>query len=119
MEIGTHFIEKRSFERIDTRLRVEFDCNNTICCSAVINLSENGMLLRTRELFFPLETKFEICLHLKEEVLIVPVKVRRLDKSVNIYDSIGLELINPPQKYFDYVDRLRSSSPSYRSSISI
>ena len=109
MTIGTPFKEKRSFERIDTCLRVEFDCNNTICCSAVINLSENGMLLRTREILFPMDTEFEIFIHLKDKVLIVPVRVRRLDKSANIYDSIGLELINPPQKYFDYVDMLKSS----------
>ena len=101
-------MEKRSFERISTRLRVEFDCNNTICCSAVINLSENGMLLKTRELFFPLDTKFEIFIHMDAEVLILPVKVSRLDKSENIYDILGLELINPPQTYFDYIDRLRS-----------
>jgi len=109
MDIVTPFIEKRSFERFDTCLRVEFDCNNTICCSAVINLSENGMLLRTREILFPMDTEFEIFIHLKDKVLIVPVRVRRLDKSENIYDIIGLELINPPQKYFNYIEMLKSS----------
>jgi hypothetical protein len=114
----TPFLEKRSFERITTRLRVEFDCNNTICCSAVINLSENGMLLRTAEILFPMDTNFEIFIHLEEEVLILPVNVSRLVKTGNIYDSIGIELINPPKKYFDYVDSLRSST-SYRGSTSI
>jgi hypothetical protein len=110
-------MEKRYYERITTRLRVEFDCNNTICCSAVINLSENGMLLRTKDIYFPLDTKFEIFMHLKEEVLIVPVKVSRLDKTANNYDIIGIELINPPQKYFDYVDNLRSSIQSNKSGV--
>jgi len=101
------FLEKRSFERITTHLSVEFDCNNTICCSAVVNLSEKGMLLRTSEILFPMETNFDIFIHFKEEVLILPVKVNRLVKSGNVYDSIGIELINPPEKYLNYVARLR------------
>ena len=102
-------MEKRSYNRIPTGVRVEFDCNFTICCSAAINLSENGILLRTRELSFPLDREFEIFIHLKENVLILPVQVIRLAKSENIYDIIGVELIKPPQNYFDYVHRLRSS----------
>jgi hypothetical protein len=109
MAIHTPYLEKRSYERITTCLRVEFDCNNTICCSAVINLSEKGMLLRTAEILFPMDMNFEVFIHMKEEVLIVPIKVSRLVKAGNIYDRIGVELINPPQKYFNYVDKLRSS----------
>ena len=102
-------MNRRSHERFNTRLRVEFDCNNTICCSAAINLSENGMPWITAEILFPLDTEFEIFLHLKEKVLVVPAKVCRLIKTENIYDAIGIELINPPQAYFEYVDSLRSS----------
>ena len=102
-------MEKRSYSRIPTGVRVEFDCNYTICCSAAINLSENGMLLRTMELSFPLDKEFEIFVHLKADVLILPVKVSRLAKSENIFDIIGVELIKPPQNYLEYVDRLRNS----------
>ena len=102
-------MDKRSFERINTCLRVEFDCNNTICCSASINLSENGMLLRVSDISFPMNMKFEIIIHMKEGAMSVPAKVSRLVKTENIYDIIGIELINPPQTYFKYVDKLRSS----------
>ena len=105
----TPYLEKRSYQRITSCLSVEFDCNNTICCSAVINLSEKGMLLRTAEILFPMDKNFDIFIHLMEEVLIVPVTVSRLVKSEKIYDSIGIELVNPPQKYIDYIDKLRSS----------
>ena len=103
------YLEKRAYPRITSRLSVEFDCNNTICCSAVINLSENGMFLRTAEIIFPMDNNFEVFIHIMNEVLIVPVQVSRLVKSENIYDSIGIKIIDPPQKYIDYVNKLRSS----------
>jgi hypothetical protein len=102
-------MERRSYQRIPASLRVEFDCNRTICCSSVINLSENGMLLRAKGINFPMDMKFEIIICLEDGFLVVPAKVKRLAKTKNIYDIISIELINPPQTYVEYVDRLRSS----------
>lgn len=103
-------MEKRSSRRITATLRVEFDCSNTICCCNAINLSEKGMLLKTSDILFPLETHFEIFIHLKGEVLEIPAKVNRLVKTDNIYDGIGIELIAPPPSYVDFISALRDSS---------
>ena len=100
-------MEKRSSDRITTRLRVEFDGNNTIYCSKVINLSEQGMLIRTAELNFPLDTQFDIFLHMEDTILEIPVKVRRLAKEGDTYDSLGVELIYPPQAYLEFVTNVR------------
>lgn len=89
---------------------VEFDCHDTIFCSTVTNLSENGMLLRTQELYFPLSTQFEVFIHLRDEILEVPVRVARLIKSEDAYNGIGIELIDPPEKYLEFIKGPRRSA---------
>ena len=103
-------MEKRASNRITATLRVEFDYSNTICCCTAINLSEKGMLLKTSDILFPLDTRFEIFIHLKDEVLEVPVKVNRLIKTDNVYDGIGIELIDPPPSYVEFISNLRKAS---------
>jgi hypothetical protein len=76
-------------------------------CSKVINLSEQGMLIMTAELNFPLDMQFDIFLHMQDDIIEIPVKVRRLVKKGDSYDSLGIELINPPQKYLEFVNNLR------------
>jgi len=102
-------MEKRSSKRISATLRVEFDWSDTICCCNAVNLSEKGMLLKTSDILFPLDTHFEIYIHLKGEVLEVPIKVNRLVKTDNIYDGIGIELLDPPPAYVDYISDLKKS----------
>jgi hypothetical protein len=75
----------------------------------VLNLSENGMLLKSADINFPLDTQFDIFIHMKGEVLEVPVRVTRLIKTNHMYDGIGIELINPPKIYYDFIHNLRSS----------
>lgn len=103
-------MEKRSCTRIGATLRVEFDCSNTICCCTAINLSEKGMLLKASDIFFPMDTRFEIFIHLKGEVLEVPVRVNRLVKTDDVYDGIGIELIDPPPAYVNFIGSLRNDS---------
>jgi hypothetical protein len=103
-------MERRFYERITALLRVEFDCNNTICCGSVINLSEKGMLLKMQEIPFPLDNQFEILIPLKGEVLIAPVKVSRLVKTDNVYDGMGIELIDPLKKYSEFINNLKKNN---------
>ena len=102
-------MEKRSYKRISANIRAEFDCTRTICCCKVINLSENGMLLKSTDINFPINMQFEIFVHIKGEVLELPVRVSRLIRTNHTYDGIGIELINPPKIYFEFVHDLRKS----------
>ena len=104
-------MERRTSERINVSLRVEFDCSNTICCASAINLSKKGMLLRMPEIPFPLDKHFEIFIPLKRGVLIAPAKVSRLVKTLNVYDGLGIELIDPPKKYSEFFNYLKQNSP--------
>ena len=70
------------------------------------------LILKLSQISLPLESEFEICTPLKEEVLNVRVKVNRITKSSGHYDGIGVELLNLPQKYLEFVDRLKAAGKS-------
>ena len=65
-------INERLFDRISSNVRVSFDCCKTSYGGIAINLSENGMFIRTEEIHFPLDMKFEIYMSLQKEILHIP-----------------------------------------------
>jgi len=98
-------MEKRAFERISASL--EFHCFNIDYYGTVKNLSEKGMLIKSQKINFPLELQFYMSITLREEIVNVPVEVRRITKSNGYYDSIGVEILEQPQKYLKLINRLR------------
>ncbi len=103
-------LEKRACERIPAR--INFNCCNIDCFGTITNLSAKGMFIRSQKMSFPFESQFEICIPLKEEMLKICVKVNRLTKSIGYYDGIGVELLNPPQRYLEFVSKLHFGSKS-------
>ncbi len=101
-------MQRRAFERIPTNLQTTFLSENNNCTGTVMNLSENGMFINTK-LSFPFDSMLEIRIPLKEEILKVPVKVSRIVKTDDFYGAIGVELLNPPQNYLEFVNRLKST----------
>ncbi len=55
---------------------------------------------------FPKDSQFEITIPLKEETLHISVKLIRSETTDYDYNGIGVVLLNPPQKYLNYVDNL-------------
>lgn len=103
----THHLGNRACERIPAR--IDFSCCDIDCFGTITNISANGMFIRSQKMSFPFDSQFEICITLKEEVLKVCVKVNRITKSSGYYDGIGVELLNPTQKYLELVDSLKSA----------
>ncbi|MBI4683016.1 MAG: PilZ domain-containing protein [Nitrospirae bacterium] len=99
-------MKKRTVERIPANLKAEFFWSDKINSGSVTDLSENGMLVNTTACP-PLRAKFDISIPLKNDVVKLPVKVRRILKNDSIYDAIGLEILNPPKQYLDFVSSLR------------
>ncbi|UCD35022.1 MAG: PilZ domain-containing protein, partial [Nitrospiraceae bacterium] len=73
----------------------------------VINISENGLFLKSQHIRFPLYIEFDVSIPLNEEMVNIPVKVRRITKSNGYYDGIGVELLKRPHNYLKYLNRLR------------
>lgn len=103
MEI--QFMEKRASKRINEKLSVRFPGRNTFYSGTVTDLSETGMFIIS-EICFPIQSEFEIIVLLKEDVLRVSVKIIRIVKTGDIYEGMGVELLDLPKKYLEHVIRL-------------
>jgi len=101
-------MQNRAFERISADLQANFFCGNTMYSGTVTNLSENGMFVKTR-MCFPFDSNLELLIPLKEEVLKVPIKVSRIEKTEDFYDGMGVEVLSPCQNYSEFVNRLKST----------
>jgi hypothetical protein len=98
-------MEKRAFERIPLNLHINHICDDLLHTGTITNCSEKGMYISTK-VIFPCDPQFEILIPLKKDVLKVFVKITRLEKTGDVYDGMGVELLNPPQNYLDFVNSL-------------
>ena len=99
-------MEKRTFERIDTNLEVNFDCGNSMRNGTVTNISERGMFIYTN-MEFPLDLSFDLHLNLENKMIRTPVTVKRIARADRYYGGIGVELLNPTRNYLEFIDRLK------------
>ncbi len=99
-------MQKRAFERISVEQSIRFLSGDSLCQGTVENCAENGMYIKTN-ISFPFESGFEILLPLKNEIIKVKAKVVRLVKTENFYNAMGVELLNPPERYLHFIENLR------------
>jgi hypothetical protein len=100
------FMEKRAFERMPLKTQVKFFSGKTEYTGTMMNFSEKGMYI-SAEVNFPLKTQLQILIPVKEEIMKVFAEVRNFTKSGHVYNGIGIELINPPQSYIEFINSLR------------
>jgi hypothetical protein len=98
-------MQKRTYERMNTNVRVSFFYRNDFYHGTMTNCSENGMCIKTR-MCFPFETRIELLIPSKEDVLKVLVEVKRLEKTEGFYDAMGVELLNSSPKYLEFIKSL-------------
>ena len=105
-------MHNRSSERIRANLVLRFPCCNTFHPGTVTNLSEKGMFIHARQCL-PFESQFDILFRLQEDILNISVKVRRIEKKDGLYDGMGVELLEYPRDYLEFVKQLKSKFPSF------
>jgi desulfoferrodoxin-like iron-binding protein len=102
-------MRKRAFERVQSDVHVNFSFSDVNYTGVVKNLSENGMCISS-EKCLPHKSKFAILFPHNEEVLKLPAMVKRSFKKSSLYEAMGVELLNPPIKYLEFVHRFRLKS---------
>ena len=95
-------MEKRASDRIHNKIPVRFLFSNTFVAGTATDLSENGMFINS-EVYFPIQSKFDILIPLKGEILKVPVKLIRLATTGKIQKGMGVKLLNLPKKYLSFI----------------
>jgi hypothetical protein len=101
-------MQRRASERVSTNLTARFSCCNCDYEGTVMNLSESGMFILTNRMNFPFDSELEILLNTGREILKIPVKVMRINKSRDYYDCLGVKIQAPSQTYRDFVSGLKS-----------
>lgn len=96
---------RRTSWRIPIRMNVRCCIGNNVSSGTVTNLSENGMFIDTEETCFSEDSQFEVTISLKKEDMRLSVKIIRSVK-INSHFGMGVEILNPPQKYTDFVENL-------------
>ncbi len=107
-------MNRRAFKRTETHLPVKYFCESSIYTGTIKNISENGMCIFTSN-FLPCSNSLEIHMPLQEEVSQLYVKIRRIEKVNDSELYVGIEVINPPKNYIDFVESLNSSGSSHDS----
>ena len=96
-------MEKRAFHRVTNNISVTFCCCITEYYSGILtNISEKGMFIST-PICFPLDSRLNILIHTNKEMLNIPVRVRWIRKSTDIYDGIGVEVLELTNNYLEFV----------------
>ncbi|GEM_PF-1189283 len=104
--------EKRACMRISANLQARLFYGNLIYTGTVTNLSEKGMFVSTK-VRFPVNSVCIMLVLVNEQVVKIPVKVKRSVAPEGGYSpdcGMGVELVNAPQNYLDYVNACKSSA---------
>jgi hypothetical protein len=100
--------DKRAYKRFPANLSVNFSYGNTLFTGVMQNLSENGMCINTSRLL-PCKTCVTMLIHLEKSFLEISARVSRIEATMNIYNPMGLEVLNPERDYFELVDKLKKN----------
>ncbi len=96
----------RISQRIPIRIKVRFYCSDRLYSGIVTNISDRGLFICTDEECFPKDPFFNLSIPLEKEFVNVTAKINRLVNMSEGQYGIGIELLDPPRKYLDYVENL-------------
>jgi hypothetical protein len=96
-------IERRSAVRVPVGEDVKICEGNLFFSGTALNLSEKGMFIGTKK-YFRREAISLIVMRLKDRLFKLPAKIKRSTLKTGFYDGIGVELIDPPRDYIEFLN---------------
>ncbi len=99
-------MEKRTVERLHSGIDVRFNYGDMYYSGTILNLSEKGMFIKTK-ICLPPGPMFVIMVREENELLKMLASVKYSTRARVHYEGMGVEILNPPANYKEYVDRLR------------
>ncbi len=104
-------MQRRAYERVRTHLEAKFYCGTKVIFGVIRNISENGLFIKTK-VDFPVNINFDLLIPYDNELMTLPVRISWLARSDGECRGLGVEVIDPPQYYLDYVNNLRPGTKS-------
>ncbi len=99
-------MEKRTVERMQSGIDARFNYGDMFYTGTIINLSEKGMFIKTK-IRLPAGSMFVVLVLEENELLKMLARVKYSTRARVYYEGMGVEILNPPTNYKEYVDRLR------------
>jgi hypothetical protein len=111
--------KKRAYERIPLNMKVIFIQSDTKYSGTVKDISKNGMYIKS-DTPLPFNSKLELQLFFKAKlrvyitfnnnVLGVPVRVKRLVKDGDFFMGMGVMILNSSQSYVDFLSNITQAN---------
>jgi Tfp pilus assembly protein PilZ len=98
-------MQQRNYERIAANLALRFPCHNTFYPGTAVDISQGGLFINT-ELCFPVKSRMEVLIKLRNEILKVPVEIVRTAKSDHRCQGMGVRILNISRKYLELFSKL-------------
>lgn len=95
--------ERRSSERVPVGEEVKICEGNLFFSGTALNISDKGMFIGTKK-HFALNAISLIVLRIKDRLFKLPARIKRSTLKTGFYDGIGVELIDPPRDYLEFLD---------------
>lgn len=99
-------MEKRSVERLQSGIDARFNYGDMFYAGTILNLSEKGMFIKTK-ICLPAGSMFVVLVRKEYELLKMLARVKYSAREKADCEGMGVEILNPPTNYEEYVDRLR------------
>ena len=102
-------MEKRTAERIAVNEEARFFQGKMFYSGTVLNLSEKGMFIKTDPCLLS-KSKLIVYLLSGKDLLKVPVRVKRVSTINHHCYGIGVEILNSPEEYTEFVNELSTQT---------
>jgi hypothetical protein len=102
-------MEKRAVERIAAEIDTRFFYGNMFYSGTAVNLSERGMFVHTHSCV-PANSEFLVIIKDKKELIKISARVKRVTKTEDRFDGMGIELLNPSARYLEFVEGLKKET---------
>ena len=96
----------RATFRIPIRLGIRYGENGAFHNGIITNMSESGLFVHDARTDYPENSFINIKLPVNNESLHLSGRLIRKDRSTSDKRGFGIKLVNPPQKYIDYIEEL-------------
>lgn len=102
-------MRNKPFHKMRSNLKIKFFCSHSFCAGTVTNLSEKGMLIETR-MTLPFDRKFDVVICLRERLISVNVRFRKLIGNNKSYDIMAVDVLNPQKDYLEFINDISPSN---------
>ena len=108
-------MERRAHDRLPSKLQARLIYGNLFYAGSVTNFSEKGVFVKAK-MNLNVNSVFVIVLLVSDRIVNLLGKVKRtvkpFDHKKNIESGMGIELVNPPVQYLEFVKEQKIANDS-------